>query len=136
MGTAMAAVEQRMDQQRAEHDMTNGPLHPEELCVVLPSHFKASFRKAHCLELLASIELNIWLGAVTDSIRSIRHELHYRAAVHKFQSRGFNSQRINTRSLAKLKLVQNHIDHHIDHHAAAYCRHREALLALGVDEKK
>jgi len=128
MGTAMPAVEQRMDEQRVQYDMTEKPLQPEELYIILPSRFPASFRKAHGLERLATTELNLRLGAATDCIRSIRHELRYRAAVHRFQSTAFASQRINTRSLAKLKGVQNRIDHH----AAAYRRHREALLALGV----
>lgn len=128
MGTAMGAVERRMDEQQTSGDVDSAPLQPEGQYIILPSHFNAPFRKAHHLELLANIELNLRLGAATDCIRSIRHELRYRAAVHRFQSGGFASQRVNTRSLAKLKVVQNRIDHH----AAAYRRHREALLSLGL----
>ena len=130
MGAAMSAVEQRMDEQRTIQDIAGTPLQPEGLYIVLPSHFMAPFRKAHHLEVLANIELNIRLGAATDCIRSIRNELRYRAAVHRFQSNGFNSQRQNTRSIAKLNTVQNRVDHH----AAAYRRHREALLVLGVSK--
>lgn len=99
---------------------------PELIKLYLPSHFSPDDRPGHCDPMLVTKEARLRLGALSEALDDVRHQLRFRTYMNKWKIKNVKGQRPNTRA----RSVQDRIEGSVKRAAETYRLHYKAYFQL------